>query len=682
MISWSSALALAAAAVAAAGDKNSLPRFEAHGREPGAALMGVSRPEPRDVAAEVRRRGFYAGDAIGAGDCSTCHEDVAAQWAGSVHRFSSFNNPYYRVSVEEFRKEKGFVASRFCGNCHEPTVVATGAIDNPIDRTRPEPQAGVTCVVCHSVTHVDLEGNGRYLVDLRPVPTEKGPHGARVRPPLMAEPRFCAACHKVGLGPEITGERWLRGQNDYDAWHISAVSGNGAGSVFRPPATQRCQDCHMPLEPAVKGDAAAKNGMIRSHRFLGANTALPHLRGDAEQEARTAAFLRGKASLSLIWSGRDRLDAVLRARGVGHRFPGGTMDSNEVWLEVTALDGAGRVLARSGDRRPDGALAPDTHLVRAQPVDGTGRPLLRRDPQHMRGMAFDAALTPSDPQVVRYLVPAATARVKARLLYRKFTPAYARLACADLPPATRGRCLDLPIVEIAAAELAAGAAAPDDPALLIDWGVALADATADHADEARAPLERARALAPKKVEPLLGLGRLALRLGQTDEVVRVGAAALALAPEHPAALALTTRALLEAYRAPAARSPAERLGRRLPGDRTALALLARARGLGGDAPGALEAADRLLVIDPESEEGHYQRAVALRELGRDAESEAALHRYDFHRVAVETDLKLREGWRAQHPGHADESEPCHVHRLVEARADQPRGRRSRVPSQR
>jgi hypothetical protein len=101
----------------------------------------------------------------------------------------------------------------------------------------------------------------------------------------------------------------------------------------------------------------------------------------------------------------------------------------------------------------------------------------------------------------------------------------------------------------------------------------------------------------------------------------------------------------------------------LPGDRVALALLARARGLAGDAAGALEAADRLLIVDPESEEGHYQRALALRDLGRPAESEAALARYEFHRVTVETDLALRDRWRALHPGQADESEPCHTHRL-------------------
>jgi tetratricopeptide (TPR) repeat protein len=435
--------------------------------------------------------------------------------------------------------------------------------------------------------------------------------------------------------------------------------------VYRPEAAKLCQDCHMPLEPAVQGDAGAKNGMVRSHRFLGANTALPHLRGDADQEQRTLDNLRGRASLALLWSGPARVDALMRARGVGHRFPGGTMDSNEVWLEVTAFDAAGKVVGVSGGRGRDGALDADTHLVRAQPVDEHGAPLAKRDPQHQRGMAFDAALTPSDPQVVRFEVPRGTARVRARLLYRKFTPAYAAFACADLPaPATRARCLDLPIAEIAVADVAAGAPPPDDPATLVDWGLALADATADHAEEARAPLEAARAKWPARVEPLLGLARLAYKLGQTDDVVRYGDEALARAPDHPAALALQTRALLDAYRFAAARPLAERLARRLPGDRIALALLARARGLTGDPAGALAAADGVLAIDPESEEGFYQRSLALGDLGRTDDARLAAARYETFRVSVETDLALRDRWRRLHPGHADEPEPCHTHRLV------------------
>jgi hypothetical protein len=266
--------------------------------------------------------------------------------------------------------------------------------------------------------------------------------------------------------------------------------------------------------------------------------------------------------------------------------------------------------------------------------------------------------------VVRFEVPEGSARVAGRLFYRKFSPAYARGACADVPLPTRRRCLDLPVVEIASGQLAAGAPAPTDPALLVDWGLALADATADHADEARAPLQAARAAWPARFEPLLGLGRLALRLGRTDEVVELAQEALARAPEHPAPLWLAARALLDAYRFAPALAFAERLARRLPDDRNALALLARARGLTHDAAGALAAADAILVIDPESEEGHYQRALALAELGRADESAAALARYGEHRLAVETDLGLRDRWRRNNPGHADESEPCHTHRLL------------------
>jgi hypothetical protein len=662
------ALMLVRAVTASPTPAGELPRFDAHGGDAGAILAGHGGPSDGDVAREVTRRGFYAGAAVGAEDCAACHRDVAAQWSASAHRFSSFNNPYYRVATEAFRAEKGAVASRFCGNCHEPQLVASGAMDLPaIERGTRAAQAGVTCLVCHSITHVDREGNGRYLADLRTVPTAPGAHDARVRPPLMAEAEFCAACHKVGLGREITADRWLRGQNDYDAWHTSAVSGNGAGSVYRPAISQRCQDCHMPLEAAPLGDPAAKNGMIRSHRFLGANSALAHLRGDDDQERRTVENLRGRASLTLLWSGPSRVDALLRARGVGHRFPGGTMDSNEVWLEITARDAAGRVIGRSGGRGRDGTLAADTHLVRTQPVDGEGRPLVRRDPQHMRGVAFDAALAPSDPQVVRFELPRRTTRVEGRLLYRKFSPDYARLACADLPARTRRRCLDLPVVEIAAATLAAGASPPSDPATQLDWGLALADATADHAAEARAPLEAARAAWPWRVEPVIGLGRLAAKLGQTDEVLRFAGEAERLAPDHPAPLWLAARALLDAYRFEPALAFAERLARRLPQDRAGAVLVARARGLVGDPAGALAAADRVLAIDPESEEGQYQRALALADLGRPDEAARALALYDEHRVALETDLALRDRWRRLNPGHADESEPCHTHRLVAPR---------------
>ncbi len=627
----------------------------------GPALLGPVGPSTPEVAAEVRKRGFWAGRAIGDEACNGCHTDAAAQWRTSAHRFSSFNNPYYRLATEAFRRDRGAESARFCGNCHEPVLVATNQLVD-LDPATPAAQAGITCVSCHAIEATDLEGNGRYRNTAGPFRIEQPFHSARLRPALMTGSRFCATCHKVGLTPEVTTDGWRRGQNDYDAWQASAVGGTGAPSVFRPAETRVCQDCHMPLEPASMTELGAKNGMLRSHRFLAANSALPHLRGDADAEARVRAFLRDRASVDLVWIDGRHVDVVMRARNVGHRFPGGTNDSNEVWLEVKAFSAKGRLLGSSGVPDAAGRLPADTHLIRAQPVDRTGDPLRRRDVQHLRGVVFDTSLAPSDPQAVRYELPASAARVEARFLYRKFSPDYADAACTLVPDAVvRARCRAIPIVEVARTTGAPGGKL--DFRRLLDHGLALADAPADRAEQARQALQAARDLQPDRPEPWLGLARLSLRLGQTDEVVTFATEAERRAPDHPAAPFLRSLALLRGYRFAEARPAAEQLARLLPGDRQGLLLLARLRGLTGDPTGALAAADATLVIDPESEDAHLQRSLSLGQLARTAEAAQAEAQFLRYRVETETDLTLRRQFRARHPAVADESEPVHTHTL-------------------
>ena len=651
----------------------------------GGRFLGPAADEPdaRTVATAVKHRGFWAGAPIGAAACAGCHADVAAQWATSAHRFSSFNNPYYRVSVEDFRKERGNVPSRFCAACHEPSLLRPGsdgkvAVDDRLNVASLEAQAGLTCLVCHSITDVPtLEGNGAMTIDVRPVPMptskDRTAHDARLRPSLMAEAKLCGTCHKVGLDPDLTQDRWIRGQDDYDPWQTAGISGHGAAAVWRPATSSTCQGCHMPLEKAVLGDAVSKApgrapellGMVRSHRFLGANTALPHLRADAASEAQEVAFLRGAVTVDLAWQDRHHVDVVLRARRVGHRFPGGTMDSNEAWLEVEALDAAGQRLAVSGDRGPTGVLDARAHLIRSQAVDGDGEPLSRRDPQHMRGVAFDTSLAPSDPQAVRFELPTSVddrvAKVRVRLLYRKFTAPYAARACELVAPAERARCRDLPVVELDAAELAVGAQPSADWSRLVDRGLALAAALADRASEAEPWLLRALAEKPERPEPLLGLGRLMMTLGRTDDAVAYARRAARLAPSHPAAAYIEASSLEKAYRQAEARPAAERLLTLLPDDRMALGLGARVRGVLRDPAGSLAAADRLVAVDPFVDEGWYQRALSLAELGRPAEAAEAESRYLFRRVASEIDLALRDKLRRRRD--YDESMPVHTHPL-------------------
>src|SRR5207237_3499231 len=91
-------------------------------------------------------------------------------------------------------------------------------------------------------------------------------------------------------------------------------------------------------------------------------------------------------------------------------------------------------------------------------------------------------------------------------------------------PETHRRCTGAPTVEIAAVEVAlrdGRAPAAEGWERLVDHGLALAEALVDRAGDALGPLSRAAALAPDRPEPQLGLARLAVALGRTDEALAI-----------------------------------------------------------------------------------------------------------------------------------------------------------------
>jgi hypothetical protein len=628
--------------------------------EPGAQnLMGTAGPDEAVVRAQVAAQGFYDGPPVGVEPCGRCHPDVAAAWGASAHRFASFNNPYYVLGFEGFVRDRGVEASVFCAGCHDPLLVARGEAGRPVDAASPAAQAGITCLVCHSIVHASARGNGEYRARVDPVPYLEHPaHGARlVRGPLKSA-ALCGSCHKVGLGEAVTQDRWLRGQDEYDSWYDSSFAGRGAGAVWRAEQVKTCQDCHMPRVVASAEEKGAKDGRIRSHRFLGAHLALPHLRGDPGQLRETETFLRGSATVALHTAEPGTVDVVLRSVGVAHRFPAGTTDSHQVWVEWTAWDGAGRILRQSGGVT-GGVLDPASHLLRVQPVDGEGWPIARRDAHRTRGAVYDTTLKPAEPRVVRYALPPGTRRVRARLRYRKFSSEFAQAACAGIDdPAVRERCGALPVAEVgeaAASVLGGRVPRSEDWRALVDHGLALAGGLARHAVEAEAPLRRAVQLAPGSPEPWLGLARAAGRLGRTD-------AALALLDEAarrgnlPAIQWQRAWTLHRAYRNAAARVAAEAVLAALPNDRHALGLVARLRGLVGDTAGALAAADRLLALDPEFAEGWLQRALALEESKAPGVDEARA-KWARHRGRPGLELVLRKRFRAQMPAQAQALEP-------------------------
>ncbi|MCA9141959.1 MAG: hypothetical protein H6823_09525 [Planctomycetaceae bacterium] len=419
--------------------------------------------------------------------CKKCHADVHAAWSDSVHRFSSFNNSPYHASVTGTRevslKRDGNVqASRWCAGCHDPVPFFSGAFDDPKFDTvnHPTANAGITCTVCHSITNVNsTRGNADYTIDEPlhyPFAYSENPalqwinnqlvkakpefHKRTFLKPFHKTAEFCSGCHKVHLPLALNHyKEFLRGQNHYDPYLLSGVSGHGARSFYYPPKAQdNCNGCHMPL--AVSDDFGAKffdnaaELSVHDHLFPSANTGIAWLRDKPEVIAAHEKFNEGvmrvdifglrqggeidgeliaplRPNVPTLKPGQKYLlDTVIRTLKMGHLFTQGTVDSNEVWLDVTVKSGE-QVIGRSGalDAERQNEVDPWSHFVNVFLLDKDGNRIDRRNAEDIFTPLYNHQIPPGAGQTVHYelQLPAtldAPVTVELKLQYRKFDQRY------------------------------------------------------------------------------------------------------------------------------------------------------------------------------------------------------------------------------------------------------------------
>ena len=483
----------------------------------GAMLTGSDRPladEPVDFHPALARTAdghHIPAEALMRDDyCAACHADIHADWQHSAHRFASFNNPAYRFSVLNTRavlleRDGDVLAARFCAGCHDPAPLFSGRFDDPdFDHEGdPSASAGITCTACHAIEAVaePLRGNADYTIAapehypfafsrqpllawLNGVLIKANPdfHKRTFLKDLHRTPEFCGTCHKVHIPEELNDYRWLRGQNHYDSFLLSGVSGHGVASFNYPDKAEiNCNRCHMPL--AESSDFAARDFdasgrlTVHGHGFPAANTALPALLGlPAHVNEAHRKVLEGalRADLFAIREGEGIdapaiaplrpdvpelrpgatyvLDAVLRTLTLGHHFTQGTADSNEVWLEVVARSGD-RLLGHSGARDGRGAVDPWSHFVNSYVLDREGERIDRRNVEDIFTPLYNHQIPPGSADVVHYrlTLPEDTTEpvvITARLHYRKFDTTY--LAAFQGGEFVRN---DLPVVTIASDEV-------------------------------------------------------------------------------------------------------------------------------------------------------------------------------------------------------------------------------------
>ncbi len=418
--------------------------------------------------------------------CERCHSDIYKQWQSSAHHFSSFNNQWYRKSIEYMQGVAGVKPSKWCAGCHDPALLFSGMMDTPIEKNvhTPEANAGLSCMMCHSIVKVkSTMGQGDFVLEYPKLhalaasqnPVIRGLHDFMVRlnpephrrvflKPFMKEqvPEFCSGCHKVHLDVPLNQYRWIRGFNEYDNWQGSGVSGQGARAFYYPATSMMCADCHMPM--VASKDEGNINGYVHSHRFPGANTAVPVANEDPAQLEASKKFLQDKeltvdifaispagktggktanldyprqelsttfavgeeADVSLptgpageirpitaplgrvnaaVRRGDDVLiDVVVRTRKVGHFFPGGTVDAFDVWLELQAVDEKGHTIFWSGkvEDGGEGRVEPGAHFYKSLQIDAHGNPINKRNAWATRAVVYVHLIPPGAADTVHF----------------------------------------------------------------------------------------------------------------------------------------------------------------------------------------------------------------------------------------------------------------------------------------
>ena len=254
-------------------------------------------------------------------------------------------------------------------------------------------------------------------------------------------------------------KEFLRGQNHYDPYLLSGVSGHGARSFYYPPkAETNCSGCHMPLKPSndfgAKFFAGAKELSVHDHLFPSANTGIAWLRDRPEIVKAHQDFLKGvmrvdvfgvreggeidgkliaplRPAVPTLEPGKKYLfETVIRTLKLGHLFTQGTVDSNEIWLDVTVKSGD-RVIGRSGAVDPEHGndVDPWSHFVNVFVLDKDGNRIDRRNPQDIFTPLYNHQIPPGAGQTVHYEIElpkdlTAPVTVDVKLQYRKFDQRY------------------------------------------------------------------------------------------------------------------------------------------------------------------------------------------------------------------------------------------------------------------
>lgn len=254
----------------------------------GAAPPGDGRDLPLPGPAPRARLEPVAGIGLPTDEgCVRCHQEIALEWEGSLHRRAWQNGYFPRAYAAE--------PTPFCRKCHAPSA------DPGAEPSLAARELGVGCTACHVVP--------AGITGVNAQPARPGGH-AVIGDARLATEAACGGCHDFPFpGP---AELALGPMQDTLGEHARSAA-----------AATPCQGCHMLAVPSRGG------GTHRSHAF--------RVQGDGAMLARAVVVKAAELD-----AGELRLS--LAPGAIGHAFPTGDL-YRQVEVRALPLDAAGRPLS-------------------------------------------------------------------------------------------------------------------------------------------------------------------------------------------------------------------------------------------------------------------------------------------------------------------------------------------------
>lgn len=352
-------------------------------------------------------------------NCGNCHQTIYQEWHGSGHARSTANSRF--LALFDGGEEKSWNLRRqhplgagVCAACHAPTFTDS-TLEYDLGKVSGTAAKGVHCDYCHKIVEAPTDKLGtRFGRDglklLRPGENDLltfGPLDDAVRPgesfaysPLYKESRYCASCHEgVIFGVHVYGT--------YSEWRDSPAAAKG----------QECQSCHMAPSGLMRNIAPGKGGINRDPKTL-ASHGFPGGQAD---------MLRRCLDVAVTFPEEEKgitAKVEVSARNVGHRVPTGFIDRN-LLLVVEGF---------SGDEKPlelvRGSRLPAAAGKRFAGLPGRLYAKMLQGPGGNSPIPFwlphedmtDTRLYPDRPDRPAFTYSGKLAKVRIRLLYRRFWP--------------------------------------------------------------------------------------------------------------------------------------------------------------------------------------------------------------------------------------------------------------------